>query len=822
MTKRKHQLSTFFLKILFIILAFGFVSGGVTTIWAVTLQVPDFEAFFDQQINQASTKIYDRTGQTLLYDVRGIRRTVVPFSQIPIEMKQATLAIEDSEFYTHKGIDTSSIARAFWVNLISGGIHQGGSTITQQVVKNSLLTKEKTLTRKIKEAILAVKMEQSMTKDEILNIYLNESPYGSNIYGVQEAAKAYFKKDVSNVSLAEAAYLASIPQAPSYYSPYGQHREDLDKRKDLVLTQMAKNGFITKKEAEVAKKEKVSFYEKINQSIKAPHFVFYIKEYLENKYGADNIQNKGYKVVTTIDWDLQQKTEELAQKYGNENETKFNAKNNAVVAIDPKTGQILTMVGSRDYFNQEIEGNFNVATAHRQPGSSFKPFVYATAFNKGYTDKTVVFDLKTEFNTNCSPNSTPLVENAKCYSPVNYDNKFVGPITLRDALAQSRNIPAIKVLYLTGIEDSLTTAKAMGITSLGNKNLYGLTLVLGGGEVSLLEMTGAYSVFANDGVKNKTTGILKITDPAGKVVEEFLGDPKKVLPENTVRLVSNILSDDVARTPSYGSHSQLYFANHDVAVKTGTTNDYKDAWVIGYTPNITIGAWAGNNDNTPMAKKVAGYIITPLWHAVMKEALTRLPDERFIPPVVNYSSLKPVLRGYWQGGEINLVSLPNQESMQYVSNSVHSILYWVDKNNPLGQSPSNPAKDPQFNLWEYPVQIWAKSKGFIQGATIIDNPELIETNILQSIQILSPVQNNSYSLKQPLEISLQIPDNYKISKINYFINSYYLGEIKKQPYTLNFNLSTLNLTPGNYDLRVIIYDSNNNPLIKNITVSLVD
>lgn len=804
-------------------MALGFVSSGVTTIWAVSLQVPDFEAFFDKQINQTSTKIYDRTGQTLLYDVRGIRRTIVSFDQIPIEIKQATLAIEDAEFYTHNGVDVSSIARAFWVNLVTGGIHQGGSTITQQVVKNSLLTQEKTLTRKIKEAVLAVKMEQSMSKDEILNIYLNESPYGSNIYGVQEAAKAYFKKDIGDITLAEAAYLAAIPQAPGYYSPYGQHKDALDKRKDLVLTQMAKNGFITKQEAKVAKAEKVMFYEKINQSIKAPHFVFYIKDYLENKYGADNIQNKGYKVITTIDWNLQQKTEELAKKYGEENEVKFKAKNNSVVAIDPKTGQILAMVGSRDYFNQDIEGNFNVATSHRQPGSSFKPFVYATAFNKGYTDKTVVFDLKTEFNTNCKPTGVPITEGAKCYSPVNYDNKFVGPITLRDALAQSRNIPAIKVLYLAGIENSLSTAKAMGITSLGSKDRYGLTLVLGGGEVSLLEMAGAYGVFANDGVKNETTGILKITDPNGRVVEEFSGNPQEVLPENTTRLISDILSDDVARTPSYGSHSQLYFANRDVAVKTGTTNDYKDAWVIGYTPNIVIGAWAGNNDNTPMAKKVAGYIITPLWHAVMQEALNTLPDERFIPPVVNYAGLKPILRGYWQGGEISLVNLPNQEPLQYVNNSVHSILYWVDKNNPLGSVPQNPAKDPQFNLWEYPVQLWAKSKGLNQGGTVIESTESTTSAvIIQSIQITSPGQNNSYNLSQPIEINLQVPGNAPVSKVDYFINSHYLGSTKSLPYKLTFTPSTLSLTQGTYDVRAVVYDNENKPTIKTVTISLTN
>ena len=822
MTKRKQQIIVSILKAALVVLIVGFVSGGVTTIWAISLPVPDFETFFDKQINQTSTKIYDRTGKTLLYDVRGIRRTVVPFEKIPSRVKQATLAIEDSAFYTHSGVDVTSIARAFWVNILSGNFSQGGSTITQQVVKNSLLTQEKTLTRKIKEAILAVKMEQTMSKDEILNIYLNESPYGSNIYGVQEAARAYFKKDINEVTLAESAYLASLPQAPGYYSPYGKNKDKLDTRKNLVLTQMFKNGFITKEEAEKAKTEEVIFYEKINQSIKAPHFVFFIKDYLETKYGEDNIQNKGYKVITTIDWDLQQKAEELAKKYGEENETKFNAKNNGIVAINPKTGEILAMVGSRDYFNQEIEGNFNITTAHRQPGSSFKPIVYATAFNKGYTDKTVVFDLKTEFNTGCSPTGVPLTTGAKCYSPVNYDDKFVGPITLRDALAQSRNIPAIKVLYLAGISNALNTARAMGISSLGGQNQYGLTLVLGGGEVSLLEMTGAYAVFANDGLKSKITGIASVTDPNGKVVEEFTIKSERVVPENTARLISNILSDDVARTPSYGRHSLLYFNNKDVAVKTGTTNDYKDAWIIGYTPNIVIGAWAGNNDNTPMAKKVAGYIITPLWHEVMQTALNRLPDERFIPPVINYSGLKPIMRGYWQGGEVSLVDLPNQSPLQYLNNSIHSILYWVDKNNPLGPSPRNPQKDPQFNLWEYPVRLWSASKGLDVRRTIINNDEVENSLDNDSIQIISPEQGKEFKINEQINIILNIQNSSSVSQVNYFINSYYLGANNSSPYSLSFLPSQLRLEAGDYELRVVVYNKQNIPLIKSVNLTLTE
>lgn len=709
-------------------------TGSFSVIWAITLPIPDFESYFNKQIAEQSTKIYDRTGEVLLYDVRGVRQSTVSFEEIPQWVKLATIAIEDDNFYNHQGIQPSSIARAFLVNLFSGQVRQGGSTITQQVVKNSLLTKDKTITRKIKEAVLSLKLERSMAKDEILNIYLNQSPYSGNIYGVQEAARAYFKKDVKDVSLAEAAYLAAIPQAPNYYSPYGENKDKLEERKNTVLNRMLKVGFIDKETAEEAKKERVVFYEKINQGIKAPHFVFWLKEYLDKRYGKENIETNNFKIITSINWEIQQIVEELAKKYGDENEIKFGAQNNSVVVLDPKTGQILALTGSRDYFNEKIDGNFNVATAYRQPGSSFKPFVYAAAFNKGYTDKTVVFDLRTEFNTNCSPLGQPLTGGVSCYMPQNYDGRYVGPITFRDALAQSRNIPAIKVLYLAGIDNSLNLAKKMGITSLTDKNRYGLTLVLGGGEVSLLEMVGAYSVFSQDGLRHKTTGLLKVVGPQGETLEEYRDVVEEVLPTNTARLISDILSDNQARQPAYAPNSPLFIPGRQVAVKTGTTNDYKDAWIIGYTPNIVVGAWAGNNDNTSMEKRVAGTIISPLWNAVTVEILKKLPIEYFNQPVINYEPLKPVLRGFWQGGETRLVYLPTTpeqklNKVEVLKVDVRSILYWLDKNNPLGPSPLN-ERDPQFRLWDYPIQKWFETNQLKNGEeiTISSQVEYLDNN----------------------------------------------------------------------------------------------
>ena len=392
---------------------------------------------------------------------------------------------------------------------------------------------------------------------------------------------------------------------------------------------MLENNFITKEEYVSAKKEVVKFKKREEKGIKAPHFVFWIQEYLENKYGIKVIEENGMKIITTLDYSLQEKAEEIVYKFAKENTEKFNAENASLVAVDPKTGGVLVMVGSRNYFDKEIDGNFNVALSHRQPGSAFKPFVYANVFNKGYTPETVVFDLQTEFSTECDLSGKQLYPEAVCYMPINYDEKYRGPISLRNALAQSINIPAVKVLYLGGISDSIALARDMGIMSLENAVRYGLTLALGGGEVSLLEMTGAYSVFANDGVKNSINGILKIKDSKGNVLEENIPKPDVVLNKEVARDITSILSDESARAPAFGNHSYLYFSTNEVAVKTGTTNDYKDAWIIGYTPNISVGAWVGNNDNTPMEKKVAGFIVAPLWNAFMKEALQTRPNEAF-------------------------------------------------------------------------------------------------------------------------------------------------------------------------------------------------
>ncbi|OHA97013.1 MAG: hypothetical protein A3C70_02435 [Candidatus Zambryskibacteria bacterium RIFCSPHIGHO2_02_FULL_43_14] len=665
-------------------------TSGISILWVASLRIPALEDISERRIDQ-STKIYDRTGEILLYDTsRDTRRTFAPFTDISPYVKMATLAIEDKNFYSHDGFEFSSFLRAVLVNLTTLSFSQGGSTITQQVVKNSILTKDKTPTRKLKELILAIKLEKVLTKDEILSLYLNEISYGGTTYGIGEAAQNFFGKAAYELTLAESAYLASLPKAPTYYSPYGPNRDELEARKNLVLQEMLANKFISEDELVAAVNEKVEFKPRQNTgSIKAPHFIFFVIDHLVKKYGEDTLTNSGFKVITTLDYSIQQEAEAVAKKYGYINKTNFNGENNAIVVIDPKTGDILAMVGSRDYFDQEIDGNFNVALGHRQPGSTFKPFVYSVLFNKGYTDKTVLFDTPIQFSPTCPPDN--FTTDDICYSPGNYDDRFRGPIIIRDALAQSVNIPAVEALYLAGVKNSIDLAKSMGIESLTELDAYGLSLVLGGGAVSLLDITSAYSVFANDGVRNPYNPILWVEDADGNIVDRYVVSPSRVLPAETARTISSILSDNTARTPAYGANSTLYVASRDVAVKTGTSNDYKDAWILGYTPNIIIGAWVGNNDSSPMEKKVAGLIVSPLWRELMDKVLPSLALESFSrPEPEDPSLLKPILKGE-------------------MGSEPHSILYWIDKNDPRGPIPQNPSNDPQFNNWEYGVELWTLS-----------------------------------------------------------------------------------------------------------------
>ncbi|MCA9354092.1 MAG: penicillin-binding protein [Candidatus Kaiserbacteria bacterium] len=716
---------------------FGFaaliiVAAGVL-VWISTLEIPDLSAFEERRVLQ-STKIYDRTGEVLLYDLhQDVRRTIIPFEEMSRHIKNATVAIEDDQFYNHIGIDFRAIIRAAVSNFTAGDLlgGQGGSTITQQVIKNSVLDRDKKLSRKVKEAILSIKLEQVMEKEDILEIYLNESPYGGTIYGIEEASRAFFGKGASELTLAEASYLAAIPQAPTFYSPYGNNRDALDARHLLVLDRMRLNGFITIEEYDEAKTEVVEFQPQAVTGIRAPHFVMYIVEQLAEKYGEEAMAEQGFRVITTLDWELQKEAERIVAQKAASNTERFNASNAGLVATDPKTGDLLVMVGSRDYFSEDIEGNFNVTLAPRQPGSSIKPFVYANAFRKGYLPSTILFDVATQFSPLCEPWDTS--SESPCYAPQNYNHKFVGPISMRNALAQSLNIPAVKTLYLAGLQDTLKFAADMGLTTLNDPDRYGLTLVLGGGEVRLMDMTYAYGVFANGGLRAEPRTILRIEDSRGTVLEEPEVVTNRVLDENVAYMMSDVLSDNVARTPLWGSNSMINFPNRDVAAKSGSTNNLRDAWIMGYAPNIAVGAWCGNNDNAAMGGGLSGLITTPMWRAFMDIALEKLPEETFPQPQINTAGVKPILRGEYIDTALLLEAMQTQNAtddegpkidIATVYGNIHSILHFVDKDNPQGGYPANPNNDPQYDNWEYGVQKWNEETfGLLLEAQNVDATE---------------------------------------------------------------------------------------------------
>ncbi len=706
----RRGLKNLIIDLLIIIVSLGIVTFAGVVFWISTLQMPDLSAFEERRVLQ-STKLYDRTGEILLYDLHeDIRRTVIPFENISRHIKNATIAIEDDQFYNHFGVEPKAVLRAILVNLEQGNLlgGQGGSTITQQVIKNSILKREKTITRKVKEWILAVKLERVLSKDEILSIYLNESPYGGTIYGVEEASQAFFAKKASDVTLAEAAYLAALPQSPTFLSPYGNNKSYLDERQKLVLERMRHNNFITEEEYQAAKEEVIEFQPQAITGIRAPHFVMYVREQLVQKFGEEALSERGLKVITTLDWDLQKEAERILFERGATNVERFKATNAGLVATDPKTGDLLVMVGSRDYFSEDIDGNFNIALADRQPGSAIKPFIYATAFSKGYLPDTVVYDVRTQFSPLCEPDV--FSSESPCYSPNNYNNKFVGPINLRNALAQSLNIPAVKVLYLAGLKDALKLAADMGLTTLNDPDRYGLTLVLGGGEVRLLDMTYAYGVFANEGMKAEPRSILKIEDNRGNIIEETQISSKRVLDRNVALMISDVLSDNVARTPLWGANSLVNFPGKSVASKTGSTNNLRDAWLMGYSPNISIGTWVGNNDNAPMGGGLSGLIVTPMWRDLMDIALTKYPNDEFAQPTINKAGMKPILRGEYidTGKLMEMLEAGEEINVKSVYSNLHTILHYVDRNNPTGSEPIDPNQDPQYRNWEHAVQVWKK------------------------------------------------------------------------------------------------------------------
>ncbi|OGN34459.1 MAG: hypothetical protein A3I39_03435 [Candidatus Yanofskybacteria bacterium RIFCSPLOWO2_02_FULL_47_9b] len=653
--------------------------------------LPDADTIATRQVSE-STKIYDRTSQVLLYDIHGEeKRTVIPWEQIPANAKNATLAAEDSNFYSHGGFDVRGIARSFFKDVLSLSLSQGGSTLTQQLVKNALLGGQKTPFRKIQELILSVQIEKKFSKDQIFWMYLNQIPYGSNAYGIESASKTYFGKTAANLTLNESVILASLIQAPTRYSPYGSHVDELIARKDILLARMRDLNYISVDDYQQSVDEKLVF-KKTTESVTAPHFVIMVKDYLVKKYGEDVVENSGLKVITTLDANLQNIAEDSVTKYATINKKIYKASNAVLVSVNPKNGDVLALVGSADYFDTANEGNFNVAIdgTGRQPGSSFKPFAYATLFQKGYPDNTILFDTRTEFNSYCSPDLSQIKDQygTPCYHPQNYDGTYRGPVTLRQALGQSLNVVAVKVLYLAGINDTINNAARMGISTLNDPNRYGLSLVLGGAEVHPIDMASAYGVFANDGVRNPWQIVLSVQDANGNVLEQASDRSERVLEPQIARLMNNILSDNLARAPVFGYNNSLYIPGREIAAKTGTTQDNRDGWVVGFTPSISTVVWTGNNNNSQMTVAGAGVSAAgPMWHEFMVKALANTPIESFPEPYPVSANKAPLDGSY---------TSPDGQ--------IHTILYNVDRSDPLGPAPISPGNDPQFYNWEWVIR----------------------------------------------------------------------------------------------------------------------
>ena len=574
-----------------------------------------------------STKIYDRNG-TLLYDIYDDkRRTPIKFEEIPPYLRQATISIEDKNFYEHSGFDPWGMFRGL-TRIVTRGRAQGGSTLTQQLVKNVLLSSERSIFRKIKEFVLATQIERKYTKDEILTMYLNEAPYGGTCWGIECASENYFGKPAKDLSLVEAAILAGLPQRPSSYSPYSATPDAYISRAKQVLRRMREDEYITKQQEEeaVGQLAGIQFIGK-SASFKAPHFVTYVQSILEERYGESVLQS-GMKITTTLDWGLQEKAQQIVSEEIQKVESQH-ITNGAAVAIDPSNGQILAMVGSKDFGAKDYDGQVNVVLSLRQPGSAIKPVTYVAGLKKGYTTSTMLVDVKTTF---------PGGVDQPSYEPVNYDGKFRGPVQVRYALANSLNIPAVKMLAMVGVRDMLSTGFDMGLSTLEptKKNLerFGLSVTLGGGEVRLLDITSAYGLFANGGLRYEPVSILKVEDGGGKVLEEYKEEKgRRVLSEREAFIISDVLSDNNARSDVFGTRSLLNVSGKTVAVKTGTTNDQRDNWAIGWTPQVVVGAWVGNNDNSPMKKVASGVSgATPIWNKIISEALAGKPNVGFKVP----------------------------------------------------------------------------------------------------------------------------------------------------------------------------------------------
>lgn len=673
-----------------------------------------------------STKILDRNHK-LLYEVYSdYRRTPVSFENISQNVKNATIAIEDKNFYSHHGLDTTGIIRAAFNTLTGKGL-EGGSTITQQLVKNSLLgDTRRTVTRKIKEAILSIATEFTYSKDQILELYLNHAPYGGTVYGIETASQTYFAKSAKDLTLSEASLLAGLPQSPTRYSPFGAKPELATNRQHEVLRRMYEEGFINKEQLEEAKNTKLNFAKK-NITINAPHFSLMVRDQLVQKYGEELVNLGGLVVTTSLDLDLQNYFQaSLSAEL--KKISKLKISNGAALITKPSTGEIISLIGSKDYYDNDIDGQVNITTALRQPGSSIKPLNYATGLLLGWPTSLVYLDVPTCFN----------VQNQKSYCPKNYDNSFRGPVSMRQSLANSLNIPAVKQLALNGVDSFIATASAMGISTWQDQSKFGLSLTLGGGEVTMFDLAKAFGTFANQGVTVPLISVLKVQTYDGQTLEETdtekisnlvsvlpedwttfwntqknatpSSEPKVTLPKEVTFIISDILADNGARSAAFGSSSQLVIPGHTVSVKTGTTNDLKDNWTIGYTPEYLAATWVGNNDNTSMSYVASGVTgASPVWNTIMKKLLKEIKDKPLTKPenITNFQVC-------------NLTGQLAQQENQCESHSE----YFIKNVLPLGQS-NNPLRK----------QIWLRRS---DKQPVLENDETIDRDLEEHTVVSDP------------------------------------------------------------------------------------